>query len=185
MCGRSSVGRALASQAGCRGFESLRPLSRLFHVAVWWQFDLPDLGESIRLPQDADRVCGGEPPHGLLRHRGIGPPLPVDPCSRPTPSRTFGGRGGLLTSSSRSPNSSRCGRNDREAGGHFVSMDIQDCRDGFDTSFDREPSLPKKDDPAMCQLLAIDQFTEVLVGGQQDRAVLLGECKDLLVIRPS
>ena len=24
--GRSSVGRALASQAGCRGFESLRPL---------------------------------------------------------------------------------------------------------------------------------------------------------------
>ena len=26
VCGRSSVGRALASQAGCRGFESLRPL---------------------------------------------------------------------------------------------------------------------------------------------------------------
>jgi hypothetical protein len=25
-CGRSSIGRALASQAGCRGFESLRPL---------------------------------------------------------------------------------------------------------------------------------------------------------------
>ena len=25
-CGRNSVGRVLASQAGCRGFESLRPL---------------------------------------------------------------------------------------------------------------------------------------------------------------
>jgi len=36
----------------------------------------------------------------------------------------------------------------------------------------------------MSQSLAIDQFTEVLVGGQQDRAVLLGERKDLLVIRP-
>ena len=91
---------------------------------------------------------------------------------------------GLLTSSSRSPNSSRCRRDDGEASGYFVSMDTQDCRDGFDTGFDREPSLPKKNDPAMCLLLAIDQFTEVLVGGQQDRAVLLGECKDLLVFRP-
>lgn len=32
--GRSSVGRALASQAGCRGFESLRPLSCPVRVYV-------------------------------------------------------------------------------------------------------------------------------------------------------
>ncbi len=44
--------------------------------------------------------------------------------------------------------------------GDLTKLDIQDCRDGFDTGFDREPSLPKKNDPAMCQLLAIDQFTE-------------------------
>jgi hypothetical protein len=63
-------------------------------------------------------------------------------------------------------------------------MDVRNSRGGFDTGFHREPGPPKKDDPAMFEPLAINQPTEVLVGGQKDRAVLLGECKDLLVIRP-
>jgi len=90
---------------------------------------------------------------------------------------------GLLANSSRPPYSSRCGRDDSEAAGYFVSMNAQDCRDGFDTSLNREPGLPKKDDSTVCQLLAVDQVAKVLVGGQQDGAVRLSEGENLLVIR--
>ena len=36
LCGHSSVGRASASQAECRGFESLCPLLWGWLEGVWW-----------------------------------------------------------------------------------------------------------------------------------------------------
>jgi len=62
-------------------------------------------------------------------------------------------------------------------------MGLQDGPDGFDTGLNRKASLPKKDDPSVRQLLSVDEFAEVLVGGQQNGAVCLSEGKNLIVCR--
>ena len=53
--GRSSVGRALASQAGCRGFESLRPLCfvNIAEIMTWINCRGQQVGgsERFRVPQ--------------------------------------------------------------------------------------------------------------------------------------
>ena len=76
--GRSSVGRALASQARCRGFESHRPLSRLAGLSPLARAcpeqvprrDRPAVGELTGAEVAAGAVVQADPGEGEL-HLGI------------------------------------------------------------------------------------------------------------------